>query len=210
MHAYISLVKHTHKHKHYAHAWHMITHTNTNNGKGVWGGGGRRGRKGEREKFGNSPGLQRSEARMLLQRWVHKFHLRVRMDKTLRSQDQDAGQQATKSAGSNHPSGRVGFRWNARAYSMESSLRSISSNSFLWKRTNCSVVDQLFGRAGSWWIFSDSCVTLAQWIRARHLTEIWVIRRFPVRFRPNPRELKSIWIWANSPQARVLNYCFQK
>ena len=34
----------------------------------------------------------------------------------------------------------VGFCWNARAYLTESSLQSISSNSFLWKRTNCLVV----------------------------------------------------------------------
>jgi len=52
---------------------------------------------------------------------------------------------------------------------------------------------------GSWWIFSDSFVTLAHWIRARHLTKIWFIRRSPIKFRPKTRQLKFTWIWANRP-----------
>jgi len=34
------------------------------------------------------------------------------------------------------------------------------------------------------------------------LKKIWVIRRSPVRFRPKPRQLKSMWIWANRPSSK--------
>jgi len=44
----------------------------------------------------------------------------------------------------------LGFvcRWNERANSMGSSLQSISSNSSLWKRTNCSVAIQTWSWRG--------------------------------------------------------------
>ena len=62
----------------------------------------------------------------------------------------------------------------------------------------------------SWWIISDLFVTLAQWKRARLLTEIWVIRRCPVQFWPKPRKLKSIWIWANRPSIKGSKLLFLK
>jgi len=43
-------------------------------------------------------------------------------------------------AGLVHPWGRIGYFLNDRGFSVESSLQSISSNSFLWKRTNWLVV----------------------------------------------------------------------
>jgi len=30
-----------------------------------------------------------------------------------------------------------------------------------------------------------------------------------MRFRPKPRQLKSMWIWANRPSSKGSNYCFQ-
>jgi len=42
----------------------------------------------------------------------------------------------------------LGLVWKERAYSVESSLQSISSNSFLWKRTNCSVATQTWSWRG--------------------------------------------------------------
>jgi len=63
-------------------------------------------------------------------------------------------------------------------------------------------------RSGSWWIISDSFVPVAQWIRSRHLTEIWVIYRSWVRFRPKPRELKSIWIWVHRPSSKCSKLLF--
>jgi len=42
----------------------------------------------------------------------------------------------------------------------------------------------------------NTSVTIAQWRRARDLTN-WVIRRSPVSFQTKTRELKSIGIWAN-------------
>jgi len=49
---------------------------------------------------------------------------------------------------------------------------------------------------GSWRIFGDASVTIAQW---RGSKQIWFIRRSQVRFQPKPRRLKSMWIWANGP-----------
>ena len=54
---------------------------------------------------------------------------------------------------------------------------------------------------GSWGIFGDSSVTLAQWWRARDST-ILVNRRSPVRFRPKTRQLRFTWIWANRPSSK--------
>jgi len=34
------------------------------------------------------------------------------------------------------------------------------------------------------------------------LQHIWVVRRSPVRFRPKPRQLKSVWIWANRQSSK--------
>jgi len=68
---------------------------------------------------------------------------------------------------------------------------------------NClRVFRPFFLKRGFRWIFIDSFVTLAQWIRVRHLTEMWVIRRFPIRFWPKPRDLKSKWISANRPSSK--------
>ena len=46
------------------------------------------------------------------------------------------------------PQLRVQFGWFARAFLEESSSQSISSNSSLWKRTNCSVVIQTWSSRG--------------------------------------------------------------
>ena len=54
---------------------------------------------------------------------------------------------------------------------------------------------------GSWSIFGDSSVTLAQWQIARHLRNL-VICRSPVRFRPKTRQLRFTWIWANRPSSK--------
>ena len=54
---------------------------------------------------------------------------------------------------------------------------------------------------GSWGIFGDSSVTLAQLWRAWGLTNL-VIRRSPVRFRPKTRQLRFTWIWANRPSSK--------
>jgi len=54
---------------------------------------------------------------------------------------------------------------------------------------------------GSWGIFGDSSVTLAQCWRARDLTNL-VICRSPVRFRPKTRELRFTWNWANRPSSK--------
>jgi len=54
---------------------------------------------------------------------------------------------------------------------------------------------------GSWGIFSDSSVTLAQWWRAQD-SNFSVIRRSPVRFRPKTRQLRFTWIWANRPSSK--------
>jgi len=54
-------------------------------------------------------------------------------------------------------------------------------------------------RIRTWWISSDSSVTLAQWTKVRYLTAVWVIRRSTVQFRPKPQKLKSMWIWDNRP-----------
>jgi len=63
-------------------------------------------------------------------------------------------------------------------------------------------------KLGSWGIFGDSSVTLAQWWRARDLTNL-VVRRSPVRFWPKTRQLDSHGFEQVDPQARVLNFCFQ-
>jgi len=54
---------------------------------------------------------------------------------------------------------------------------------------------------GSWGIFGDSSVTLAQWWRARDSTNL-VIHRSPVRFRPKTRQLRFTCIWANRPWSK--------
>jgi len=36
----------------------------------------------------------------------------------------------------------------------------------------------------------------------QYLTEIWIIRRSPVWFRPKTREIESIWIWADRPSSK--------
>jgi len=54
---------------------------------------------------------------------------------------------------------------------------------------------------GSWGIFGDSSVTLAQWWRVRDTTHL-VIRRSSVRFRPKTRQLRFTWIWANRPSSK--------
>jgi len=86
-------------------------------------------------------------------------------------------------------------------------LNMIAWPSFLFVRT-ITCIPTTLGILRVWWIFSDSSVTLAHWIRARYLVETWVIRRFPVRFRPKPRELKSIWIWANRPSSKSSKLLF--
>ena len=49
---------------------------------------------------------------------------------------------------------------------------------------------------------SGSCCPLQQPGKSRTGISIWIIRRSPVRFLPNPRQLKSIWIWANRPSSK--------
>jgi len=56
-------------------------------------------------------------------------------------------------------------------------------------------------KRGSWGIFGDSSVTLAQWWRARHLRNL-VIRRSPVQLRPKTRQLRFTWIWASRPSSK--------
>jgi len=46
------------------------------------------------------------------------------------------------------PGSGLGFGWNARANLVEFSLQSIPSNSFFWKRTNCSVIIQKWSWRG--------------------------------------------------------------
>jgi len=60
---------------------------------------------------------------------------------------------------------------------------------------------------GSWVIFGDSWVTLAQWWRARHLNPL-AIRSSPVRFRPKTRQLRFTWIWANRPSSKSSKLLF--
>jgi len=57
-------------------------------------------------------------------------------------------------------------------------------------------------------IFSDSSVTVAQLVRARHFRKI-DIRRSLVRFRPKTENLDPHGFEHIDPQARVLNCCFQ-
>ena len=54
---------------------------------------------------------------------------------------------------------------------------------------------------GSWRIFGDASITIAQWRRARDLTNLGY-RRSLVRFRPKLLQLKSIWTWANRPSSK--------
>jgi len=54
---------------------------------------------------------------------------------------------------------------------------------------------------GSWRIFGDVSVTIAPWRRVR-TWKFWAIHSSPVRFRPKPCHLKSLWIWANRPLSK--------
>jgi len=54
---------------------------------------------------------------------------------------------------------------------------------------------------GSWGIFGESSVTLAQWWRAMHIRNL-VICRSPVRFRPKTRQLRFTWSWAHRPSSK--------
>jgi len=95
--------------------------------------------------------------------------------------------------------GRLGTRRCARKLWDSAIFRHVASWFIQVGKRNWFSHSSLTG--GSWGIFSDSSVTLAQWPRARDLTNL-VIRRSQVRFRPKTRQLRFTWIWANRPSSK--------
>jgi len=88
--------------------------------------------------------------------------------------------------------------WGIVIYDRRKKLQEHLSPKHIWAKLKSNRFSPF---RGSWRIFGDSSVTLAQWWRARDSTNL-VIHRSQLRFRPKTRHLRFIWIWANRPSSK--------